>query len=94
MKPKIYGVQPKDNRVVHVFFDDGFVRVYDANLLIKRGGIFQLLNDNVIFFERCTVMNGTLAWDVSGQRNPEECIDVCPDTIYESCPIVRQHQMA
>jgi len=94
MKPKIYGVQPKDNRVVHVFFDDGFVRVYDANLLIKRGGIFQLLNDNVIFFERCTVMNGTLAWDVSGQRNPEECIDVCPDMIYESCPIVPQDQMA
>jgi hypothetical protein len=94
MRPKIYGVQPKENRLVHVFFDDGYVRIYDANMLIHRGGIFQRLNDDVIFYERCTVMNGTLAWDLTGKRDPEECIDICPDTIYEKCPIVPQDQIA
>lgn len=28
-------------------------------------------------------MNGTLAFDVSLIRDPYNCIDICPDTIYE-----------
>jgi hypothetical protein len=80
MRPKIIGVQPKENRKVHV--------------LIQRGGIFLMLNDDVIFFERCTVMNGTLAWDLSGRRNAEECIDICPDTIYDTCPNVKYDQIS
>jgi hypothetical protein len=28
-------------------------------------------------------MNNTLAWDVSGNWDPTECIDICPDTVYE-----------
>lgn len=31
----------------------------------------------------CTVMNGTLAWDVSEKRDPYNCIDSCPDTVYQ-----------
>ncbi len=94
MKPKIFGVQPKENRIVYVHFDDGQIKAYDAKLLIQRGGIFQKLNDDFIFFERCTVMNGTLAWDLTGQRNADECIDICPDTIYNTCPSVKANQIA
>ncbi len=28
-------------------------------------------------------MNGTLAWDISKCRDPYNCIDICPDTVYK-----------
>lgn len=28
-------------------------------------------------------MNGTLAWDISGKRDPFTCIDIDPLTLYE-----------
>lgn len=31
----------------------------------------------------CTVMNGTLAWDVSGNRDCSQCLDIDPDMLYE-----------
>jgi hypothetical protein len=33
--------------------------------------------------EKCTVMNHTLAWDLSGNYDPYLCIDIAPETIYE-----------
>ncbi len=36
-----------------------------------------------LFMERCTVMNGTLAWDVTGNRNETKCIDVTPFYLLE-----------
>ena len=35
------------------------------------------------FKEACTVMNGTLAWDISGNRDESSCIDIDPFTVYE-----------
>ena len=32
---------------------------------------------------RCTVLNNTLAWDVSGRFDPYTCIDIDPMTIYK-----------
>ena len=31
---------------------------------------------------KCTVMGGTLAWDISGYFNESNCIDIDPETIY------------
>jgi len=28
-------------------------------------------------------MNNTLAFDISEKRDPCNCIDICPDTVYE-----------
>ena len=30
----------------------------------------------------CTIMNGTLAWDVSGTRDTSTCLDIDPDMLY------------
>lgn len=30
----------------------------------------------------CTILNGTLAWDIAGNRNEQECIDIDPETLH------------
>ena len=85
LRPSIFQVAPNDDFTVKVFFDDGKVKLYDAKQLINKGGIFMPLGDIGFFKERCVVMNQTLAWDLAGNFDPTECIDVCPDMIYEHC---------
>ena len=83
LRPRIFQVEPNADFTVNVYFDDGTVKLYDANPLIKKGGIYTLLGDLEFFTNRCVIMNNSLAWDVSGNWDPTECIDVCPDLIYE-----------
>ena len=45
------------------------------------------LRDETFFRERLTVLNDTVAWDISGNMDPTECIDIDPFTIAES-PVV------
>ena len=85
LRPNIYQVVPQDNYTVHVHFDDGRIKLFDAKELIARGGIFAQLEDINFFTERCDVMNRSLAWDLTGDLDPTNCIDVCPDMIYYDC---------
>ena len=80
--PTVVQVIPKENYTVLVFFDDGKITLYDAAGLIKKG-IFTKLQDISIFMDTCTVMNGTLAWDIDGKRNASECLDIDPFMLYE-----------
>ena len=41
------------------------------------------MKDYSVFVDACTVMNDTLAWDISGNRDAGRCIDIDPDTLYE-----------
>jgi hypothetical protein len=68
---------------VNVYFDDGRIKLFDAKPLIKKGGIFAPLADIDFFKERCSVLNHTLAWDIKGDLDATECIDICPDVIYD-----------
>ena len=52
--------------------------------LINRGGIFEALKDDKFFTERLTVLNGTAAWDLSGNYDPADCIDLDPFVLYEA----------
>ena len=83
IRPRIFQVEPNIDFTVNVYFDDGTVRLYDANPLIKKGGIYTQLGDLDFFKSRCVIMNNTLAWDISGNWDPTECIDICPDVIYQ-----------
>jgi hypothetical protein len=83
LRPKIFQVVPLDDFTVNVYFDDGRIKLYDAKPLIKKGGLFAQLGDLRFFKERCTVLNHTLAWDIKGDFDSTECIDVCPDVLYE-----------
>ena len=71
--PTVVQVIPLDNFHVQVFFDDGKIVDYDATEDLKTE-IFKPLRDIDAFKEACTVMNGTLAWDLSGNRDESSCI--------------------
>ena len=61
LRPRIFQVEPNSNFTVNVYFDDGTVKLYDANQLIRKGGIYTPLSDMDFFMSRCVVMNNTLA---------------------------------
>ena len=76
--PTVVQVIPLDNFHVQVFFDDGKIVDYDATEDLK-AEIFKPLRDIDAFKE----VNGTLAWDLSGNRDESSCIDIDPFTVYE-----------
>ena len=81
MFPKIVQVIPTAEYTVYVYFDDGKIVCYDVKPMLSKK-VFAPLADVQFFMETCTVMNGTLAWDVTKDRNPQTCIDIDPDTLY------------
>lgn len=93
IRPKIFQVIPTDDYKVFVYFDDGKIKLYDAKPMIDKGGIFEKIKDKDAFKNKCTILNGTLAWDISGNRNVYECIDICPDTIYYYCKDAKEEDI-
>lgn len=87
--PEIYQVVASRNYIVYAYLSDGSVREFDVKPLIEQGGIFNKFLDEKIFREKLTVLNGTVAWDIVGNRNEYECIDIDPMTIFK-CPIVSE----
>ena len=80
--PTVVQVVPLDNFHVQVFFDDGKIIEYDA-IEDLQTELFESLRDIKVFKEACTVMNGTLAWDLFGNRDESNCIDIDTFTLYE-----------
>ena len=81
--PKLFQVYPNKNYSVYLYYDNGEIKIYDCSWILKEGGVFKQLHDQDTFIQLCTVMNGTLAWDISECRDPYNCIDICPDTVYQ-----------
>ena len=79
--PEVVQVIPQDNYVVDILFQDGKIVHYDVTHLLENG-VFTMLKDFDFYMNRCTVMNHTLAWDVSGEYDPTNCIDIDPDMLY------------
>lgn len=79
---EVVQVLPQPDFSVYVYFSDGIIKKYDVTPLLDKG-VFKQLTDPAIFNDRCTVMNNTLAWDISGVFDPYKCIDIAPETIYE-----------
>lgn len=86
--PEVLQVVPGDNYVVYAYFNDGTVRRYDASELVMGTGVFAQLRDRQVFVDTLTVMNGTVAWDLEGNRDATKCIDIDPFVLYES-PVVK-----
>lgn len=85
--PEVIQVIPTDEYTVYVYFDDGSIKLYDAKEIIQKG-VFQPLKDIQLFKDACTVLNGTLAWDLNGTYDETSCLDIDPFTLYEDCPEV------
>lgn len=75
-------VYPKEDYKIYLYFSDGKVKLYDISPLLEKG-IFQKLKDKDFYINRCTVLNRTLAWDLSGKYDPTNCIDLDPIVLYE-----------
>ena len=80
--PVVVQVVPLDNYHVQVYFDDGKIIEYDATSDLQ-SEVFKPLQDIEVFMETCTVLNDTLAWDLSGKRDSYNCIDIDPFALYE-----------
>ena len=87
MFPKVLQAIAGDGRTVYAYLNDGTVRLVDMKPMIAQGGIFEQLNDAVFFSSRLTVLNDTVAWDLTGQHDPAQCIDIDPFTVAEM-PVV------
>lgn len=85
--PAVVQVLAGDDFTVYVYFNDGSIHLADIKPLILKGGIFSKLANEEFFRERLTVMNDTVAWDISGTRDDTQCIDLDPCQLYEY-PIV------
>lgn len=81
--PKVVQAIPGDNYTIYAYMNDGSVRLVDALPLIDKGGVFAPLRDPDVFQRTLTVMNDTVAWDLSGKHDPSDCIDLDPFSIQE-----------
>lgn len=83
--PEVVQAIAGENYIVYAYMKDGSVRLFDAKPLINKGGVFAKLRDKTFFADNLTVMNETVAWDILGNHNPSDCIDIDPFTI-AACP--------
>ena len=81
MFPKVVQVIPMRDYSVYVYFEDGKIVHYDMSQMVGKEA-FQSLKDIEVFMNTCTVMNDTLAWDITGNRDNTRCLDIDPDTLY------------
>ena len=79
--PDVVQVIRFEDYTVDVYFDDGKIVRYDVTPFLEEG-IFRKLKDLQVFINACTILNGTLAWDIAGNRNEQECIDIDPETLH------------
>lgn len=81
MVPKVVQAVPTEEHTVYVYFEDGKIVCYDVKPLLEKE-VFAVLREVEYFKRICTIMNDTLAWDISENRDNTTCIDIDPDTLY------------
>ena len=75
-------VIPYEDYKVYVYVEDGKIVCYDAKPLLAKK-VFEPLKNLDFFMNACTILNDTLAWDLSGDRDTTRCLDIDPDMLYE-----------
>lgn len=89
---KVVQVVPTDDFKVYIYFVDGKIKIFDANELVTKG-VFTRIQDINIFKNTCTVLNDTLAWDISGNFDASACLDLDPEELYNSCLEVEERSI-
>lgn len=85
--PSVVQVVPTDNHEVYAYFNDGSIRLFDLKPLLKSGTVFEPLRDLATFKEKLTVINGTVAWDMGGNRDPRKCVDIDEFSLFSQDPV-------
>ena len=81
--PKVLQAIPIDDFKVHAYMNDGTIRCVDMRPLIDKGGVFEPLRAPDFFSGKLTVLNDTIAWDLSGRHDPSDCIDIDPFVVQD-----------
>ncbi len=82
-RPNLYQVLPTDDFKVYLYYDNGEIKLYDCSFIFKEEKLYNPITKITDFKRLCTIMNNTLAFDISEEFDPCNCIDICPDTIYK-----------
>ncbi len=82
--PEVYQAVAGENYIVYAYMNDGGVRAYDMKPALEKGGVFEPLRDETIFKTKLTVLNNTVAWDLSGKRDKSDCVDIDPFEVFDS----------
>lgn len=82
-RPALFQVIPTNEYKVYLYYDNGEIKLYDCSWILQKNGIFERIHNIEDFKRLCTIMNRTLAFDISEERDTYNCIDIDPDTIYE-----------
>lgn len=86
--PEIYQAVAGENYIVYAYVNDGSVRKVDIKPFLRGDcGIFEPLKDIETFKKSLTVIGNTIAWDLTGDRDEYQCIDIDPFYVFES-PVV------
>lgn len=85
--PEVFQAAAGKNFVVYAYMNDGNLRVLDMKPMIAKGGVFEALKDEAVFRTKLTVMNSSVAWDLQGDRDESNCIDIDPFYIFD-CPVI------
>ena len=80
--PEVYQAVAGDDYVIYVYMNDGAMRKYDVKPLLQKGGVFEPLRDKTLFRKTLTVIGGTAAWDLEGNRDESRCIDLDPMDLF------------
>ena len=83
MFPVVVQAVAGEDFTVFAYMLDGTVRKVSVKHLVNKGGVWEKLKDPDFFKKALTVMNDTVAWDLSGCFDPSNCIDIDPFTIAE-----------
>ena len=83
MFPVVLQAIAGEDYTVFAYMLDGTIRKLSVKSLVERGGIWDHLRDLTFFREALTVLNDTVAWDLSGEHDPTNCIDIDPFTVAE-----------
>ena len=82
--PEVFQAVAGKNFTVYAYMNDGSVRMLDMKPIIKKGGIFTALKDEEIFRKKLTVLNNSVAWDIKGNRDEYDCIDIDSFFVFQS----------
>lgn len=80
--PQIYMVALAGGKKVDCYFTNGSIRRFDVAKAIRLGGVFAPLKNQALFERSVMVMDGVLAFDIKGNRDPYDVVDICADVVY------------
>lgn len=77
MYPRVKNVQPLDNYLLKLTFDNGEIKIFNVSPYLEKG-VFKELKDKS-YFKSVKPFMGSVKW--------QHDQDFCPDTLYEESTI-------